>query len=333
VERRSDTRRVDTFSAVIIPKNGDMTESSNYRTIALLNHMCKILMMVLLERLKAQVEPYLAEEQAGFRRDRSMTQEILMLHLTTEKAHRKATPVYNCFVDFQKAFDSIKHETIQATFKSYGAGKTLTTLLYRMLKQAKAAVRVGSELGAWFEITVGSRQGDPISPTTFITYLETVMDGVKENTMGISIHGHRLSNLRFADDIDLFEGSRDELQKNFQILNTAGLLINGKKTKTMVFGQQQIGKELATEEGKVENVTAFEYLGSLITWDNDGTVEIKQRISKATGVMAGFRNIWKSKNINFGNKVGNIKNLHFQCSSVCVRDVDLEEGQRLIHGV
>jgi Reverse transcriptase (RNA-dependent DNA polymerase) len=163
-----------------------------------------------------------------------------------------------------------------------------------MLKQATAAVRVGRELGAWFEVTVGSRQGDPISPTTFITYLERVMDGVKENTTGISIHGHRLSHLQFADDIDLIEGSRDELQKNFQILSTAGkaagLLINGKKTKTLVFGQQLIGRELKTEEGKEENATEFEYLGSLITWD-DGTIEIKRRIGKATGVMAGFRNI------------------------------------------
>jgi hypothetical protein len=49
-------------------------------------------------------------------------------------------------------------------------------------------------------------------------------------------------------------------------------LINGKKTKTMVFGQQQIGKELETEEGKVENVTEFEYLGRLNTWDNGGTI-------------------------------------------------------------
>jgi Reverse transcriptase (RNA-dependent DNA polymerase) len=141
-----------------------------------------------LERLKAQVEPYLAEEQAGFRRDRSTTKQILTLRSIAEKAHRKATPMYNCFVDFQKAFDSIKHDIIQATFKSYGVGKTLTTLLYRMLKQATAAVSDGSELGAWFKVTVGSRQGDPIYPTTLITYFERVIDGVKENATRISIH-------------------------------------------------------------------------------------------------------------------------------------------------
>jgi hypothetical protein len=47
----------------------DLKECKNYRTIALMNHMCKLLMVVLLEKLKSQVEAYLAEEQAGFRSD------------------------------------------------------------------------------------------------------------------------------------------------------------------------------------------------------------------------------------------------------------------------
>jgi len=57
---------------ITIPKKGDLRECSNYRTISLLNHMGKVLTMVLLERLKAQVEPHMSEEQAGFRKDRNM---------------------------------------------------------------------------------------------------------------------------------------------------------------------------------------------------------------------------------------------------------------------
>ncbi len=36
-------------------------------------------------------------------------------------------------------------------------------------------------MGDWFKTTVGTRQGDPISPTTFIPYLERVMDSVRDN--------------------------------------------------------------------------------------------------------------------------------------------------------
>jgi len=63
---------------------------------------------------------------------------------------------------------------------------------------------------------VSTRQGDPISPTTFILYLERMMDTIKENGTGISVPGHKINNLKFVDDIDLLEEDRDELQENLK---------------------------------------------------------------------------------------------------------------------
>jgi hypothetical protein len=42
--------------------------------------------MVLLERLKAQMEPHVSEEQAGFRKDMGTTYQILILQLIAENA-------------------------------------------------------------------------------------------------------------------------------------------------------------------------------------------------------------------------------------------------------
>jgi len=49
-------------------------ECSNYRTIALTSHLGKVLMMILTERLRSQIEEHTADEQAGFRKDRSTVQ-------------------------------------------------------------------------------------------------------------------------------------------------------------------------------------------------------------------------------------------------------------------
>ena len=87
-------------------------------------------------------------------------------------------------------------------------------MLQTIGESAQSAVRVGQELGGWFKTSVGTRQGDPLSPTTFISYLERVMDGLRDNDTGISVHGYRLNNLRFADDIDLIEERREALQAN-----------------------------------------------------------------------------------------------------------------------
>ena len=53
-------------------------------------------------------------------------------------------------------------------------------------------------------MTVGNRQGDPISPNAFILYLERLMDPVQEHSeAGVIISGSRINNLKFADDVDL----------------------------------------------------------------------------------------------------------------------------------
>jgi len=108
----------------------------------------------------------------------------LILRLKAEKAKRKGIQVYHCFADFQKAFDSIKQDVTWAVFKSYGVGKRLIEVMKNICDQSQSAVKVEGELGDWFRTTRGMRQGDPISPTSFITYLERMMEGMKEENEG-----------------------------------------------------------------------------------------------------------------------------------------------------
>ncbi|CAM4929837.1 unnamed protein product [Rotaria socialis] len=190
------------------------------------------------------MDPYLAEEQAGFRKDRSTVQQILTLRLLAEKAKRQGIKIYNCFIDFRKAFDTIKHNIIWAVLKSYGIGNKILALLQNIYEQAQSAVRVDKQIGEWFHTSVGTRQGDPLSPLLFITYLERVMDKAIQTDSGISISGTLVNNLRFADDINMIQEDRNMLLKQTERLQTvatqAGLTINTGKTKTLVFGGPNI---------------------------------------------------------------------------------------------
>ena len=298
---------------VPIPKKGDLKDCKNYRTIALMSHVGKIFMMILLERLKAQTEEHLADEQAGFRKDRNTVQQILMLRLIAEKAKRKG--VYNCFIDFEKAFDSVYKDVMWATLESYGIGKRLTEILKNIGERSRMAVRIGRDMGEWFEMSVGTKQGDPISPNMFLTSLERIMDKISDSKSGISVNGIQINNLRFADDIDLIDEKRERLQKNTQILqkegNKAGLKINMKKTKTMVLGRKEIEKKLKILNQEVENVEEFVYLGSLMTWDNDCSKDIRTRIAKGKGMLENLKNIWKDKNISYTTKLSILKTCVF----------------------
>jgi len=75
----------------------------------------------------------------------------------------------------------------------------------------------------------------------------------------------------------------------------------------------------------VENVPSFVYLGSTLTWDNDCSVEIKNRIQKATGAYSDLIVIWNDTNIRIEQKI----QLLDACvnTTVCSRYMDAEESR------
>ena len=169
-------------------------------------------------------------------------QQILILRLMTEKSWRKDKRIFNCFKDFQKAFDKIKHDMIWNVLNSFGVDIKITRLLQNIYANSKAAVQVGRELGDWFGQSIETRQGDPVSSAIFITYLERAMDACEDCRTGVNISGELIDNLRFADDIDLLEERSEDLQESLNGVAAAaepmGLRLNIAKTKVMIFGEE-----------------------------------------------------------------------------------------------
>ena len=71
---------------VRIYKKGDTKECGNYRTIALISHAMKILLIILQKRIDNFLIPELPIEQAGFSRGRGTRDHIANLRWMMEKA-------------------------------------------------------------------------------------------------------------------------------------------------------------------------------------------------------------------------------------------------------
>ena len=69
-----------------IPKKGDLSHCDNFRGIILLSVPGKVLNRIILERMKGEVDKTLQEEQAGFRQDRSCTDQIATLQIIVEQS-------------------------------------------------------------------------------------------------------------------------------------------------------------------------------------------------------------------------------------------------------
>ena len=123
----------------------------------------------------------------------------------------------------------------------------------------------------------------------------------------ISIGGRPISNLRFADDIDLMGGSNEELQDlTTRLTNRAsayGMEVSTEKSKVMVNTLADTTAHIYMNGEKLEEVSSFKYLGATLTKDGRSLKEIKTRIAMATQALAKLSKIWKSKEISFSTKI------------------------------
>ena len=62
----------------------------------------------------------LRDEQAGFRRGRTVTEHIFVLRNVIQQSLEWNASLYTCFFDYEKAFDGVHRETLWRIVQSYG---------------------------------------------------------------------------------------------------------------------------------------------------------------------------------------------------------------------
>ena len=125
---------------ITLPKKGNLQQCQNYRTISLISHPSKVMLKIILNRLKPQAEKIIAEEQAGFRAGRSITEQIFNLCILYEKYLQHLQDLYHVFIDFKKAFDRVWQAALWATMKKYNISTNLIQVIKNLYNKATSAV-------------------------------------------------------------------------------------------------------------------------------------------------------------------------------------------------
>ena len=157
-----------------------------------------------------------------------------------------------------------------------------------------------------FDIYAGVLQGDTLAPYLFIIVLDYCMRtaiGGREEELGFTINPRRsrrvgplmATDLDFADDIALVSNTASQAQELLERVENAalkvGLHMNAKKTKSMVFNQQEVTTIKTTDGTTLEVVDDFKYLGA---WTSSSLQDIRTRKAQAWKACNKLRRIWKS---------------------------------------
>jgi hypothetical protein len=110
--------------------------------------------------------------QGGFRQGFNTSDQAFVLNHIIDKAKHIKSQVYCAFVDFRKAFDTVRHEHLWDRLQTYGVDGAFLACVQSLYAQSQACVSVNGELTGYEKLLVGVRQGDPLSPTLFGIYIE-----------------------------------------------------------------------------------------------------------------------------------------------------------------
>ena len=131
-------------------------------------------------------------------------------------------------------------------------------------------------------------------------------DALEDHEGIVSTGGRTITNLHFADDIDGLAGVEEELANLVQHLDKAstayGTGISAEKTKLMTNNTSGINTEIKVNGQKLEMVTSFKYLGSVMT-DEGSKPEILSRITQTAAALTKLKPVWYDKSIYLSSKI------------------------------
>ena len=194
----------------------------------------------------AEANNKLNEAQFGFRGGRRTTDPIFILSTAIQAHKKKRKPLYACFVDFAKAFDSVKHKLLWNKLAGMGVSTKILNLLQSMYGKASCRVTANNTLSSSFPCRKGVRQGCNLSPLLFCLYISDLESYLEINSPGhVTLENLKVQLLLFADDLVLLADSEQGLQNSMNRLdefcNIWDMKINIQKTNVVILILTNLG--------------------------------------------------------------------------------------------
>ena len=157
----------------LIPKKGrDILLIKNWCPITLLCDDHKIISKVISNRIKVELSTLISEDQTGFLKGRSISQNIRKtMDIQQITADRKIAAVL-ISVDFEKAFDRVEYNSLLAAFQFFDFPEYIINWIRILFTDIWLTTINNGYTSPAFQPTRGLFQGNPIGLYGFGTLIE-----------------------------------------------------------------------------------------------------------------------------------------------------------------
>lgn len=222
-------------------KSGTKTDYNNYRPIAILPIIEKVLEEIVVRRLNDFLNKYdlINKNQYGFQKGKNINK---LLGLFSNHINQNLSKNMSClalFIDFSKAFDTLSHEKLVNVLERSGIRGHSINWFKNYLQCRSFRVKIDKNLSKNTMSTHGVPQGSKLGPILYIIFANDMLNALKDSKA-----------FAYADDTAIVVSHNSiqsairtmqcELNNITRWCHDSGLIVNASKTKLMHFRPRHI---------------------------------------------------------------------------------------------
>ena len=295
--KHEDLKAIGEGILITLNKPNKSETIENTRPIVLLNTIRKILSTILLNRIRPILETYISVNQSGFQPNRSTADVVASFKWQMAITQKYDEIFIISGIDIKKAFDGISREKLMNICEhECNFSKTNLRLLRYLLANTTLTPKVRHQMGTAFQTTIGTPQGDCLSPVLFIIYLESILKSFHNpGTIHPALPAwpapqHPYTEMQYADDVYFcqhrtVETNRTRIQSSeiTPIIDTLRIHTRAKDL--------DISLEKSTHfiiNRRLDRAKSMEILGCKI----GNAEDIAKRITKANSLFQDLSRLW-----------------------------------------